>query len=452
MPSELEDQFKEFLLASAKECIRIGYRPSDFIQMVHKQGGVEAVRSLLCSTGVSTGFQRLWERHRLDLTVEAQILLPEWRSLFSRKERDIARARLAEYKYEVEHDVPEDDDASTPIGAGVPAVAEPNGGMYGVKLIYPDHLRYSHLCDTFPEGDPRKTLMNFKNTPRNLTLAKRIPTGHRALVFTQQHIVWAIEFIGPVDDGSLLAAHGVTPTWPTSEWSVHRPIRFLAKMNVDADTYERGMHRHEIESKSGVTRRSYGSGHFYISGDEYRRMFDVVAWDWTDGQPALPANTIAPPIRQASVSITTPHFVLPPFDDAESFLAHIKSISGQPERNMEDAVKDFLLRLGHDKSRIRFQIGHIDVSVDGKQGKPLFVYEVKRSLLNPSARDDALRKGFDYAGRVGARYVVITDADRYEMFDRTLGLDHSSMRCASFQLTALTADALPLLDLLRADD
>jgi hypothetical protein len=321
--------------------------------------------------------------------------------------------------------------------------------MYGVKLIYPDHLRYAHLCDAFPADGPLKTLMNFKNTPRNLSLATAIPVGHRALVFTQQHVVWAIEFTGPIDDGTLLAAHKVQPTWPSNEWSVHRPIRFLARMNVDADTYQRGMHRREIEDKTGVSCRSYGPGHFYITQDEYCRVFDVVPWDSVDGQ----SSSSTPSITTARTSSLNPSsFVLPPIEEPEKYLAHLRSICGQPERNMEDAVKDFLLLLGHDKSRIRFQIGHIDVSVNGKQGKPLFVYEVKRSLLNPSVRDDALRKGFDYAGRVGARYVVITDADRYEMFDRTLGLDHASMRCGCFQLTALSAEVLPQIDLLRSEE
>jgi hypothetical protein len=143
--------------------------------------------------------------------------------------------------------------------------------------------------------------------------------------------------------------------------------------------------------------------------------------------------------------------VFPPIDDAERFLEHLRSISGQPERNMEDLVKEFLIRLGHDRSRIRFQVGRIDVTLDGGDGKPLFVFEVKRSLVSSANRNDAIRQGFDYAGRLGARYVVISDADRYEIFDRTLGLDHASMRCAAFQLTALKSEDLPRLDLLRPE-
>ena len=41
----------------------------------------------------------LWERKRLDLTVEAMILRPEWQALFSDVERRIAVNRLREYGY-----------------------------------------------------------------------------------------------------------------------------------------------------------------------------------------------------------------------------------------------------------------------------------------------------------------------------------------------------------------
>jgi hypothetical protein len=77
------------------------------------------------------------------------------------------------------------------------------------------------------------------------------------------------------------------------------------------------------------------------------------------------------------------------------------------------------------------------------------VIEVKRSLRSRADRDDALRKGFDYACRNGARYVVITDADRYEVYDRARGLDHATMMCGAFQLTEFHEADVATLDLLR---
>jgi hypothetical protein len=67
--------------------------------MLHEHRGLETARILLHASKVSEGYVALWERKRLDLTVECLILTDEWRSLFSDGEREIARNRLAEYGY-----------------------------------------------------------------------------------------------------------------------------------------------------------------------------------------------------------------------------------------------------------------------------------------------------------------------------------------------------------------
>ena len=43
---------------------------------------------------MGVGFTRLWELRRLDLTVEAVVLRPEFASLFTPDERAVARQRL----------------------------------------------------------------------------------------------------------------------------------------------------------------------------------------------------------------------------------------------------------------------------------------------------------------------------------------------------------------------
>lgn len=55
-----------------------GYKASRFLSMVTDQGGYETARTLLHASAVSEGYTALWERKRLDLTVEAMILNPEW--------------------------------------------------------------------------------------------------------------------------------------------------------------------------------------------------------------------------------------------------------------------------------------------------------------------------------------------------------------------------------------
>ena len=77
-----------------------GYTATRFIQMVSAQGGLAAAKALLHTAGVSEGFTALWERGRLDLTVEAHVLSPDFSALFTDEEREIARNRLREYGYE----------------------------------------------------------------------------------------------------------------------------------------------------------------------------------------------------------------------------------------------------------------------------------------------------------------------------------------------------------------
>ena len=62
--------------------------------MLTEHGGVETARRLLPQ--MSDGFTELWQRNRLDLTVEALVLQPRWASLFSGNEREMARGRLKE--------------------------------------------------------------------------------------------------------------------------------------------------------------------------------------------------------------------------------------------------------------------------------------------------------------------------------------------------------------------
>ena len=74
-----------------------GYNATYFLRMISEQGGLATARSLVMSATVSEGFTALWERKRLDLTVEALVLEPQFAGLFSEAELDLARERLAQY-------------------------------------------------------------------------------------------------------------------------------------------------------------------------------------------------------------------------------------------------------------------------------------------------------------------------------------------------------------------
>jgi hypothetical protein len=75
------------------------YNATRYLQMLMEHGGLETAQILINSSHVSDGYIALWERKRLDLTVEALVLQPEWQELFTDTERDIARKRLLDYEF-----------------------------------------------------------------------------------------------------------------------------------------------------------------------------------------------------------------------------------------------------------------------------------------------------------------------------------------------------------------
>lgn len=76
------------------------YKATRFLQMLDKHRGLETARILLHAATVSEGYTALWERGRLDLTVEALIHdNPKWHPLFTPEELAICSKRLKDYGY-----------------------------------------------------------------------------------------------------------------------------------------------------------------------------------------------------------------------------------------------------------------------------------------------------------------------------------------------------------------
>jgi hypothetical protein len=97
--SDLEQAFHKEMQNTYHESVKVGYKPTRFMQMVNQQGGVSTAHQLMARDEVSDGFTDLWQRKRLDLSVEALVLKPEYASLFSDEERVRARKRLADVDY-----------------------------------------------------------------------------------------------------------------------------------------------------------------------------------------------------------------------------------------------------------------------------------------------------------------------------------------------------------------
>lgn len=111
MSDQLESQFnKEMWNIYRKAYSEANYKATRYLQMLEKHGGLETAKLLIHSPTVSEGYTALWERGRLDLTVEALIHdNPEWQQLFTEDELVIVNQRLADYEYKHSKERPMDE-------------------------------------------------------------------------------------------------------------------------------------------------------------------------------------------------------------------------------------------------------------------------------------------------------------------------------------------------------
>jgi len=92
----LEGDFEQECRAAVNECRSFGYHPTAWVAMMNEFGAAEAARRLVISGDIQSGFQRLVQEGRIDLTLEFAVLHPKWDSLFRRDIREAAWWRLSQ--------------------------------------------------------------------------------------------------------------------------------------------------------------------------------------------------------------------------------------------------------------------------------------------------------------------------------------------------------------------
>ena len=77
-----------------------GYNATIFLRMLSDHGGIQTARTLINSAKPSNGYTALYEKGRLDLSVEAMVLENStWHELFTLDELNRAKTRLQQYGY-----------------------------------------------------------------------------------------------------------------------------------------------------------------------------------------------------------------------------------------------------------------------------------------------------------------------------------------------------------------
>jgi hypothetical protein len=100
----LLEQFDEAMLSIYRRAkTEANYNASIFFAMLLRKGGLATAKYLINARQPSDGYTHLYERGRLDLTVEAMIVEQKrWHPLFTEEELSKARKRLDDYGYNKE--------------------------------------------------------------------------------------------------------------------------------------------------------------------------------------------------------------------------------------------------------------------------------------------------------------------------------------------------------------
>lgn len=102
MPTPLEQEFNLAMVNIYERAKNeANYVATRFNRVVAEHGGVATAKILINADRPSDGYTALWEKGRLDITVEALVQNPKWASLFSTKEIEKARQRLNDYGHGV---------------------------------------------------------------------------------------------------------------------------------------------------------------------------------------------------------------------------------------------------------------------------------------------------------------------------------------------------------------
>jgi len=98
---KLEAQFEQAMFDIYRRAkAEAKYNASIFLQMVTTRGGFDTARYLINQPKPSDGYTHLYERGRLDLTVEALVVENRhWHPLFQPEEIERAQKRLIDYGY-----------------------------------------------------------------------------------------------------------------------------------------------------------------------------------------------------------------------------------------------------------------------------------------------------------------------------------------------------------------
>lgn len=167
-------------------------------------------------------------------------------------------------------------------------------------------------------------------------------------------------------------------------------------------------------------------------------------------QPAPPKPI--PVIRRKPTEPVTTTFDIPDWlKGLAGKVTALKNDPGHLERDHEDLVASLFELLGYERIHdIKFRRGNIDIRIE-KDNTPIITVEVKADWnLSPDSRG-ALRQAYNYAHETGTPFVIITNGDRYCIYDRRQGMSYEENLVADFTISRMAQESICKLNLLRKE-
>jgi len=144
-------------------------------------------------------------------------------------------------------------------------------------------------------------------------------------------------------------------------------------------------------------------------------------------------------------TIAAPEWLQPLVREIET----LRQDADHQERDHEDLVASFFVALGYQRTvDIRFRRGRVDIQISSG-GQALITIEAKADWTLSPQNKDYVRQAFNYSHETGTRYVIVTNGDRYLLFDRDRGRTYDDHLVADFQLTSLQRDDIQIIERLR---
>jgi hypothetical protein len=165
-------------------------------------------------------------------------------------------------------------------------------------------------------------------------------------------------------------------------------------------------------------------------------------------------------LLEAKVSLgsqepTRPKGRMGPPELLKKHIVSVEQLKGDPhhsERGHESLVEEFFVFLGYERhSDIKYRVGRLDILI-ALNKNPVIVVEVKKYWDLTYSDENVVEQAYNYANKIGARYVVITNGDYYSIFDRDKGRSYESNLVGAFQLSKLEKEDLKQIDFLRKDN